>query len=509
MTTSTAIQSWRLEQALENLSDEAAGALVARAEYALPSVPSSVSRTDAARWTGLPMVDDLGAKGDNSTNDTTALNAALATGIPHALRPGGIYRFAAALTPASGGGFVCPYGKATLRRTADNVHGFHIAASAARSNIILQGFKLDGVVASYTSANHFGIYVPGGFSVTDLKIFDVEVVDWASAGIILLGTSGARNSRITIRGGRVDNVGAHGIVAQTCCDDVLVEGVHVSRVARTVSDRPGITIGRASYRGIVRGCIVLGDGAEQGTSSHGISVEGDQAAGSGYGGTVMSCNVEGFKGYGIECSSSVAAIVGNNVKSCGGQAVSSIVVTRVGVENTPRKYILIAANNVQDAFGGIYVKGASGTVHEEILITDNNLCGDPDAAGTGGTGGVFVEYGKEVAILNNRIKDFKRSGIYIDHSNEVMVAQNMVKGCNVSASGLHAGIRWVHLTGETGRYLGPNLVKGSGVADYNLTTDGSTWAGSEWYGVAGLPTSSAGLASKQWWLNSGVLTQVA
>jgi hypothetical protein len=67
----------------------------------------------------------------------------------------------------------------------------------------------------------------------------------------------------------------------------------------------------------------------------------------------------------------------------------------------------------------------------------------------------------------------------------------------------------VHLTGETGRYLGPNLVKGSGVADYNLTTDGSTWAGSEWYGVAGLPTSSAGLASKQWWLNSGVLTQVA
>lgn len=433
---------------LASAATENAGTIVA---------PNSGSGRWFRVFSGAVNAKWFGAKGDGITDDTTAVQAAI-TAADNVFLPGGTYKITTTLTIPSDRK-VFGLGSSTVLLVAANIAAITLTSV---SRIVLRDFKINGQRLTYTSASNGGISAPAsGTGINDIVIQNVQMTAIGGAGIIILGQSGNQSNRIKIVGCKIEDCGAHGILTQDYVNDVEIVGNYVADVGLTVADRPNITAGRTAVNTLIANNLCKGSSSALGTSSHGISIEGEYA-------TCTGNIVIGVIGYGFEVGTSdYVSVVGNVAKTCtrGGFAVT-------GLTTFTAKNVTITGNTAVNCggFGFRTLVGTFGTTfHENIVFSGNVVEG---VASPVTALGFYCEYVKGLVIVGNSVRNVPLSGIQTGSCFDVLVADNIVVGCNTQTNASHGGIRMFENTGYTGSIMGQNYATGNGILDYYPTIDG-------------------------------------
>lgn len=345
---------------------------------------------------------------------TTAINNALASGVKRIRAPAGTYKYTTPLLPASN----CEIfgdGDSTIFKGAANCDCFQLNGL---SNVVLRDFKIDGVRGSFTSSGNDAIFVNWVTTAgSNVKIRHVTIRDAAGAGVIALASSGQVSSDLYIEDCDVQDIGAHGIIAQDYISNVWIRRNRVKNSGLLVADRPGITASRNGSFLVIDDNVCIGSAAALGTSCHGISLDTTSH---------VSCKgnvVSGWtKGFGIEvgfCTN--AAITGNAVTGCKGDIVLS------GVEASSRfnQNITITGNTSHASVGstgGIYsfMTGATGALlHKNIVVSGNAV----DGATLGS--GINMTFCDKLVVSGNSVFSNFLSGIYVVDSKNVAISGNV------------------------------------------------------------------------------------
>ncbi len=287
------------------------------------------SRIDLTFSADLPYFDvqDYGAKGDGSTDDTTAISNALTAasaaggGIVYFRRKSGTYRFTTLTVPAD---VVMEAAPGVILETTTTT-GNAITLSGARSGCRRISVK---TVGTATTGSHFRLtgartfceqcvsesgWIPFFTSTAaDQRVENCTVVSALSHGI-LIGNTGAISDGALVRGNTIANTVGNNIHLLDS-NDALVTGNQCRGVAAT-SVADGIVISSNASGAVVVGnvidCVTLwGD--------DGISLNGAVNA------TVCDNLIRGWIGNAIEVSNTVAGAVvrGNKYVANGFNGIS-------------------------------------------------------------------------------------------------------------------------------------------------------------------------------------------
>lgn len=154
----------------------------------------ALTKASYSMVTGAPAnVLDYGAKGDGTTDDTAAIQAALNSGIKHILIPPGTYRITSTLS-ISGNGYRIVQAGNTAAILLKDFSGTTIAWNAG--DVIWENCCINGQGTIYTGASQVGILVGtgGGFSS---KLFNPKIYNIGSACVRFDQDAGAGFSIIS------------------------------------------------------------------------------------------------------------------------------------------------------------------------------------------------------------------------------------------------------------------------------------------------------------------------
>ena len=401
-----------------------------------------------------------GATGDGVADDTQELQDALDSNDSVYL-PSGTYLISTVLS-VSDDTVVYGDGPVSEVKLGANIDAFELDGV---SDVTLRDFKINGVRGTYTSNTNDGVPLPAnGTGCTNILIKNLEVVDMAGAGIIVLAQTGSHSQRIRILDNYVFNTGAHGIICQDYVDETYISGNHVEDFGMLVSNRPGITTGRTSVNHRVIGNFVKCSSSALGTSVHCISI--DQCDD-----FTVSANVcENHIGFGVEVVGASNGSVTGNTSTDGDRA--GIVVT--GTATLDPSKVTITGNTVTDGLAqGVYVHDGSGTQPQEVCISGNVI--DNCA-----TVGVQVEDTVDVVCSGNIIRDCGRSGVWTNLTDRMIITDNLIKDNNTTSTAGHAGIQVNNGTGPEQDYiLRDNIIQGNNIAEVTvideIVNDGNSY----------------------------------
>lgn len=170
-------------------------------------------------WEGRVDVMDYGARGDAATDDSAAINRALAVaGNRMTFFPPGTYVLDATLTPLSGAHLCGVPGASILKAKAGAaVNGITVAA---KSDVVIERLELDGNKANVLG-NAYGILLT---SPTDVTVRHCNLHDWYDIGLFALGT--VTNLRIehndVLANGAVAAANGHGIFVKQAVTNLAI-----------------------------------------------------------------------------------------------------------------------------------------------------------------------------------------------------------------------------------------------------------------------------------------------
>ena len=178
---------------------------------------------------GYVSILDTGAKGDGVTDDTAALNAALATGLPVYIPPA-IFVIGSVSVPANSVLFGQGNNSILKMKVTNDAQLLAVGSGSKLSN-----FAIDGNKSNQTTANCHGILVT---SAVDTVLSDISVLDTKGDGINI---TGAGTSNVMLRDCVVTGFTRNGILVETG-DVVTLDGCYGGYSDVVASPGNGISI---------------------------------------------------------------------------------------------------------------------------------------------------------------------------------------------------------------------------------------------------------------------------
>lgn len=448
-------------------------------------------------------VRDFGALGDGSTDDTTAIQAALDAG-GLVIFPPGTYKITASLevssdTTISGyGACISVYGTAPYHAII-NTGWTEAGTDDGVENVNILGLEIDGRKSTKTSATDVnsgrGISINSGRYCT---VRDCYVHDTYTHGIWFGSYYSSDDDtyythHITVAGNRCENCGntewsrGYGIwFFWKSYDFVIADNVvtHGEAGGIAVDDASsGAEASKQCERFAITGNVVTGDTARTDTlNERGITVEGSfdfTVTGNtidGIGDAIMVSDGQGNQttGYGVISGNTVRAankgirildsrdvlISGNDIEANAGTTP-----TGIRIESAADPYIVnvsVTGNLIKSTLVGVRTYTATEGTYTNVVFSGNAVLAIGDLTGTANSMGLYAESGA-IRILNNTATGFE-DGIR-SASDSAIVAFNQVSGNKYG----------VHLT-AAGNSVAGNLTSGNGSGGLKVDEAAATFA---------------------------------
>ena len=394
-----------------------------------------------AKWNNLPSeclnVKDYGAKGDGTSDDTAAIQTAIAASktqnIPLYFPPS-TYRTSASLDVTG----CTVFGYGAILKLVDAIQECTMLKATAGTTIL--GITLDGNTANTTAAVGVlaGIYVYAANGWSDaVTIRDVNVSNLYSEGI-RIGTSIARTDPATLP------------LARTI--------IETSSVSNTGSN--GIRLD------FVRGAIVSQCHIDQVTS--GVNNINS------YGTKIMGCEVRNGSSHGIVSQYGLYTQISNNF--CEGNAESGITIGGGSVSKGPEQYPLITSNTCRsNTKNGITadttISGQVGTPVDCRGAITGNVCTE------NGVNGINLQSSSYMVVSGNMVSNNGTAGIGVSARYAVIDA-NLCENCTTGI-GLFGGASSPNYGYHR---IGINLFQGISGQNYQINTTyvpGVVWAATD------------------------------
>lgn len=320
-----------------------------------------------------------GALGDGSTNDTTAIQAALtAAGVAGGtvLVPTGTYMVTTLTVPSNV--TLRGLGASSVIKQIASTTG-HAVVVSGKSHVTIENLAVDGNKAAQAASNH-GVSVSASSEWVTVR--GCYVHDCKATGIY-----GSASSHLLFTGNTVENTDLCGIEIETACSQSVISHNRVD------------TTGEANI-------------GFQGT---GIVIEGNVCKGAG-----IADNITGYDAANLEC-----AVIGNYCESSGNNGM------HVGGTRG------VIANNIvkSPTFHGIYVANDDLTTAADWSITGNQIY-NTGSAGSASADGIHLLSVSRVAVSGNSLNTLNLNGIYLDTVQYASVTGNQI------TDAVQRGIYW-------------------------------------------------------------------
>ena len=251
------------------------------------AVQSSLDNADNAVLQGAQIIsvkdDTYGAKGDGTTDDTTALQAAItaagATSV--CFFPAGTYIISSPLNLVSGGTYIGA-GWSTIIKQKDGANQTRLVQwpSGTNSNCLMSDIMIDGNRTNNGSATTYGLYA---FALQYSTLRNVRVQQVNGDGFRLDGTSGGfANTSSTVQ---LENCWAYGNVNNGAVFTSFAADIHILGGDYGFNGASAVTLQSGS--GSIRNAVLWGT-----TGGPGLVVGGESNQ-------ITNCNIEGHSQDGI------------------------------------------------------------------------------------------------------------------------------------------------------------------------------------------------------------------
>lgn len=366
--------------------------------------------------------EDYGAVGDNSANDTAALQALFAANkyinLGNSLKT---YKISGTITPQSGTTIVA--GGAKIRQTANLTEIFNIEN---RSDISISGVRFEGVGTDFVNndANPYAAAVFGLTSIARLSISECHFSNFGYAGVKLQNAIGVRIVDSTFVGPGaavltpVSSGSCYGINSDTGCKNVIIANNSIKEFAQ------GLRI----------------EGTED------LTVVGN-----------VITNIVGQHGMYIGSQMKRINVSGNVIRSC------DLIGIKVQAQNTGVKNddIVISGNTITSCEDGIAVLNATGSSIQPIQNFTVTITGN--AINDIAASGINVQNTNYCTVSGNTVNTCGGSGISLSASTFVNVANNVIVGTQYSGIRDEAACTNISISGNSlhncaiGNHAGDNF----------------------------------------------------
>lgn len=395
-------------------------------------------------------VEVFGAVGDGTTDDTTAVQAAIDSG-GYVRVPPGTYLVSASLVAVSGL-TVEGCGPSSIIKLADDSDTHLFSIPDGTSGVVLRNLKLDGNGTNQTTLDGDGdtVNVVNIISSSDITLDNVEVANACDTGIHIIDSANVYSTDITVRDSYVHTCGFQ-CVRTRYTDRVSLMGNHFYNWGTATAAQPCIA---TTYGGEARNWRIIGNhfqnvaGTQFAIETAGLGglldsvISGNVLDGNDLGGNGISCllyrctlagNVQtnggGTHRSGYEVGGTDIVVADNIVEEGSIAVASSLTNSRIKVRGNS------ITNSAVDGKGISIGNAANAVTH--ISVTDNTV----HVSGTGSVNGILVGvYGtagqvNHVTVRGNCVYDgtANAEGIGVQGvtgSTDIVIQGNSVHGCN-------------------------------------------------------------------------------
>ena len=437
---------------------------------------------------------EYGAVGDGSTDDTTAIQAAINTG-EKVYVPGtsAYYKITSALTVLSNTELVGDGVRSQIRQVTSNTN---IITGTSVNDVVIEGLYLYGPGDASADADGNGIYLS---DCNRIKVFNNKFTNIGNTGVHLKNSNYCHvldnimvsfahdvqdaadiavkysSSYNTIRGNKCISGTGTGILIQAVTAGDYASWNDVIGNLVTAHDRYGIVLYSASATAYVYGCRVIGNIVKDisdvtattfGAGIYALYTSRTTISGNHVENTNTGTTADTLTPAGIGVNDSVdVSVVGNTVKGCqwygikvkdpsaygGGVNVISNNVTdcvKSGIYGIAVLHLNISGNTVKGCNQGIYVKnsGTGGDAHITgnfcISNTNNGILNDgfynslikDNTCKSNTTHGIAVTNAQRVKIDSNNCRSNTTRGIDINTGNSYIEVVN--NDCSANSYGI-------------------------------------------------------------------------
>lgn len=388
------------------------------------------------------VVADHGARGDGSTDDTTAIENADADAASNGgtvFFPPGTY-VAQGLTPSTGVRWLGVGG--TKLKLKAGATGSLISVDGATTDVVIDGLELDGNSANVSSTNNVVVIDGSRQRITNCYVHDAE-----NDGIVV--QTGA--SHVEVANNRVFTCGRFGITCQgTSGDPVTNVSIHDNHVKDSGESGEGAGLGIV---GVGKYVSFVGNITES-TGGDGCAAYNRDNAHILVSGNVFNDPAN----HGTHVGGNYVSVVGNTIYSPSDYGI--YVASDPNEAPTASVGFVVSGNLVQAPgnFSGIHVDNYDGG-----SITGNTVL-TPDEHG------INVKNCDGVAISGNHCEgSVSGSGIRLEGSARVSVAGNVSVDNAVRGLGMSGTVTDVNITGNTfAGNTGHGILAATGAARLNI-----------------------------------------